>query len=101
MTFLGTTVQALAYICGTSAAAQDASVQFQISRKLIPDIGIMVRVFVAGLGDQGSITDRVRPKTQTLVVDVALLNTQHYKVGIKGKVEQSSERSCALRYKLV
>ena len=26
-----------------------------------------------------------------MVLDTALLNTQHYKVGIKGKVEQSKE----------
>ena len=28
-----------------------------------------------------------------MILDVALLKTQHYKVRIKGKVEQSSERS--------
>ena len=28
-----------------------------------------------------------------MVLDAALLNTQHYKVWIKGKVEQSRERS--------
>ena len=27
-----------------------------------------------------------------------VFNTQHYKVHIKGKVEQSRERSCALPY---
>ena len=31
-----------------------------------------------------------------MVFDAALLNTQHYKVGIKGKVEQSRERSSTL-----
>ena len=30
--------------------------------------------------------------------DAALLNIQHYKVGIKSKVEQSSESSSALPY---
>ena len=40
---------------------------------------------------RGSIPDRVIPKTQKLVFDAALLNTQHYKVRIKGKVEQSRE----------
>ena len=30
--------------------------------------------------------------------DTHLLNTQHYKVRIKGKVEQSSEKSSALPY---
>ena len=39
------------------------------------------------------IPSRVIPKTQQMVLDATLLNTQHYKVGIKGKVEQSSERS--------
>ena len=29
-----------------------------------------------------------------MVLDAPLLNTQHYKVGITGKVEQSRERSC-------
>ena len=30
-----------------------------------------------------------------MVLDDALLNTQHYKVSIKGKAEQSSEWGCA------
>ena len=33
-----------------------------------------------------------------MVLDAALLNIQYYKVRIKGKVEQSSERSSALPY---
>ena len=36
-----------------------------------------------------------------MVLDASLLNTQHYKVEIKGKVEQSRERSSALPYTLV
>ena len=44
-------------------------------------------MFANGPGDQGSISGRVIPKTQKMVLDAALLNTQHYKVGIKGKVE--------------
>ena len=36
--------------------------------------GIKVRVFVNGSGDRGSITCRVIPKTQNMVVDVSLLN---------------------------
>ena len=31
-----------------------------------------------------------------MVLDTSLLNTQHYKVWIKGKVQQSRERSSAL-----
>ena len=37
------------------------------------------------------IPGRVIPKTQKMVLDASLLNTQHYKVRIKGKVEQSRE----------
>ena len=36
-----------------------------------------------------------------MVLDASLLNTQHYKVRIKGKAEQSTERSSALPYNLV
>ena len=58
----------------------------------------MGKVFTNGLGDQGLIPDRVIPK---MVLDASLLNTLHYKVRIKGKVEQSRERSSALPYTLV
>ena len=64
-------------------------------------IGLVVRVFANGLGDQGSISGQDLPKTQKMVLDAALLNTQHYKVRIKGKVEQSRDMSCALLYTLV
>ena len=66
-----------------------------------PDISIMVRVFANGLGNLGSISARVIPKTQKMVFDASLLNTQPCKVRIKGKVEQSRERSCSLPYTLV
>ena len=49
----------------------------------------MSRVFTNGPGDRGSIPGRVIPKTQKMVLDVALLDTRDCKVGIKGKVEQS------------
>ena len=39
-----------------------------------------------GPRDLGSIPGRVIPKTQKMVLDVSLLNTQQYKVRIKGKV---------------
>ena len=58
----------------------------------------MSRAFANGPGNQGSIPGRVIPKTQKMVLDAALLNTLHYKVRIKGKVEQSRERSSALPY---
>ena len=61
----------------------------------------IVRVFANGPEDLGSIPGRVIPKTQKMVLDATLLNTQHYKVRIKGKVEQFRERSSALHYTLV
>ena len=61
----------------------------------------MGTVFANGPGDQGSIPGRVIPKTQKMVLDATLINTQHYKIRIKGKVEQSNERSSALPYTLV
>ena len=54
-------------------------------------IGLMISVFANGPEDRGSIPGRVIPKTQKMVLDAALLNTQHYKVRIKGKVDQFRE----------
>ena len=48
---------------------------------MIPEMGIQSRVVI--------------PKTQKMVLDSVLVNTQHYKVRIKVKVEQSRERSSA------
>ena len=48
-------------------------------------------MFANGPGDLGSIPGRVIPKIQKMVLDASLLNTQHYKVRIKGKVKQSRE----------
>ena len=53
------------------------------------------RVFDNDPGDQGSVLGCVIPKTLKMVLDTFLLNTQLYKVRIKGKVEQSRERSSA------
>ena len=64
-------------------------------------LGLAVRVFANRSGDLGSFPGRVIPKTQKMVLDASLLNTQHYKVWIKGKVEQSRERNSALPYTLV
>ena len=66
----------------------------------LPEIGIMVRVFTDGPGDLGSVPDQVIPKTLKMVLGATLVNTQHYKVRIQGKVEQSREKSCALLYTL-
>ena len=58
----------------------------------------MGRVFANGPGDLGSIPGRVIPKTLKMVLGASLLNTQQYKVRIKGKVEQLRERSSAFPY---
>ena len=49
-------------------------------------IGLVGKVFANGPGDMGSIPDRVIPKTLKIVLNASLLNTQQYKVRIKGKV---------------
>ena len=49
--------------------------------------GLMSWEFGNGPGDLVSIPGRVIPKTLKMVLDATLLNTQHYKVWIKGKME--------------
>ena len=76
------------------------SIQLKVINKILLidsyQKSIMVRVFANGLGELGSIPGRVIPKIQKMVLDASLLNTQQYEVGIKGKEEQSRERSSAL-----
>ena len=55
----------------------------------------MSRVFTNSALDRGSISGRVTPKIQKMVLDAASLDTQHYKVRIKGKVDQSRKWSSA------
>ena len=61
-------------------------------------ISLVGRVFANGPEDRSSIPGRIIPKTLKMVLDTSLLNTQYYKACIKGKVEQSKERSSALPY---
>ena len=56
------------------------------------------RVFAYDTTDRGSIPGRVRQKTQKMVLDTSLINIQHFKLHIKGKLGQSGERSSALSY---
>ena len=51
------------------------------------------------IGVQSQVESYQRLKK--MVLDAALLNTQHYKVRIKGKAEQSREWSSALPYTLM
>ena len=60
--------------------------------------GLMNRAFANWLGYRGSIPGRVIPKTQKMVIDASLLNTQHDEVRKKGKVGQSREWSSTLPY---
>ena len=48
-------------------------------------IGLVGRVFANDPEDLGSIPGRVIPKTLKMVLDTSLLNTQQYKVRIKGE----------------
>ena len=65
---------------------------------ILHSTGLVCRVFANGLRDLGSIPGREKPKTLKMILDTSLLNTQQYKVHIKGKEEQSWERSSALPY---
>ena len=56
----------------------------------------MSRVFASGPGDQVQSQVESYQRLKKMVLDIALLNTQHYKVGIKGKMEQSREWNSAL-----
>ena len=53
-------------------------------------------MFANGPGYLGSIPGRFISKTSKMGLNTSLLKTQHYKVRIKGKVEQSRERSRTL-----
>ena len=55
-------------------------------------------MFANGQGDLGSILGHVIPKTFKMVLDISFLNSQQYKVRIKGKVAQSREKSSTLPY---
>ena len=66
-------------------------------------IGLISKVFANGLGDWSSILGRVIPKTQKMVLETTLLNTQHYKVWVKwsnpgkGVVPSSTPRCSSYR----
>ena len=45
----------------------------------------MVRVFANGPRDQDSVPGQVITKTQKVILDASLLNSQHYKVWIRSK----------------
>ena len=47
------------------------------------------------------VKKKKKKRKKKKVLDASLLNTQHYKVGIKSKVEQSREKSSALPDTLV
>ena len=49
-------------------------------------------MFANGQGDRGSIPCRILWKAQKIVLDTVLLNTQQYKVCIKGKWSKPEKR---------
>ena len=57
--------------------------------------GSIVRQWYWGPGFNPKLS---HTKDSKMALDVTLLNIQHYKVQIKGKVEQFREWSCALFY---
>ena len=52
-------------------------------------IRLVGRVIANGPGDRDSIQGQVILKTLKIVLDATLVNTQHYKLRIKSKVELS------------
>ena len=64
----------------------------KLENRIISPVG---RVFANDPRDLGSIPGQVLPNTLKMVLDNSLLNTQQYKVRIKGKVEQLTEISIA------
>ena len=61
----------------------------------VKDLSVCMQI---DLGDWDSIPGRVIPKTQKMLLDTSLLNTQNYTVCIKGKVEQLRLSSSVLLY---
>ena len=61
-------------------------------------ICIMVRVFANVPGDLGLISGPVMTKTQKMGLDASLLNTQHYKLRIKGKWSNPRKEECPPLY---
>ena len=51
----------------------------------MPNPVLVGRVFANAPGDSISIPSQVIPKTQKMVLDASLHNTQYYKVRIKGR----------------
>ena len=62
---------------------------------------MIITMFASGQGDLGSIPGRVTLKTQKMLLDAFLCNTQHYNVRIKCKIMQSREKSSTLPYTLL
>ena len=72
---------------------------WSISRGIdFPDIGLVGRVFANGPVNLGSIPSRAILKTLKMVLDTSLLNTQQYKVYIKGKVRSIHDRKMITCY---
>ena len=70
--------------------------------KYTPDIDMMVTLLAPQWPGRPGFNPRSNHTKDTKrVLDTSLFNTQHYKVRINGKMEQSSERSSALPYTLV
>ena len=65
------------------------------------NFGVVGRVFANGPGDLDSNPGSIITKTLKMVLDTSLLNTQQYKIHIKGKVERSREKSSVFPYTLV
>ena len=75
---------------------QESTAILNAHTKKVWKLIVCTSYFFCELEDWGSIPGGVIPKTQKIILNAALLSTQYYKVRIKGKVEQSRERSSVL-----
>ena len=89
------------FIYGQPGQYSQQFCKFSFLVLLILFIGLEGKVFTHGPGDRGSIPGHVIQKTLKMELNTSWLNTQQYKVRIKGKVEQSWKRSNALHYTTV
>ena len=98
------TAQGVSLLHNLEQAARDIGLFLNVDKveytSFNRSIGLMSWVFGNGPGVWGSIPGRVIPKTKKKKIELgtALFSTQHYKVMIKSKVEQSRERSSAFPY---
>ena len=76
-------------LTGYFGKLSDELTEYDMFIDILQAIRLMSTVLANSPGDQGPIPGQVITKAQKIVLDTSLINTQHYKLRIKDKVEQS------------